>query len=126
MPNYHNQVWNEWIDVNKGRPILLSGAPALVNAQLLYTVTADPDYFDEVWIWGTGLDSALTTVTIGFGGLAIGDLIASNVPLRGNGPWCIIPGWRLGGGLPIYGYGDRSASCTLKIQINRNRKVTTA
>lgn len=126
MANYHNQVWNEWPDVNSGRQILLSGSPDIAHSQLLYTVVNDPDYFDDIWIWGTGLDGVQTLVGIGFGGLAAGDLTYANIPARGSGPWAILPGWSLGGGLPIYGFGDRSASCTLKIQVRRTRKVTTA
>jgi hypothetical protein len=125
MSNIRNEVYNQWVDGNYGRPILLS-AVSLATAQLLHTAVNDPDYFDEIWIWGNGLDSALTLVAIGFGGLAVGDLQYANIPAQGSGAWCIIPAWRLAGGLPVYGFGNRSASCNLKLQVNRTRKVTTA
>lgn len=120
-----NEVWDVPADASiSGRPILISAVTA-ATAQLLHTATNDADTFDEIWIWGFSLSGATVLATIGFGSNAnAGDQVSATIPANTSGPWCLIPGWRLQGGLPVYGYAALSGAMGVKVQVNRTLKVT--
>lgn len=129
----HNEVYGLPADgSDSGLNIALTGG-SLSAALLLHTGPTDPLLFDEIWVYGTNLNAAIYMMSIMWGGLAAKDEVPANIPVKGSGPWCIIPGWRLyGNPVPktVWGFVEAAAaaaggmSCNISI-VNRTTKVTT-
>lgn len=120
----HNEVYGVDADSSSfGAPIAIASVTA--PGQLLHTATSDPDTFDEIWLWGTNNSIGVVLLSIYFGGVIAADLITANIPTVGSGPWCVIPGWRLRSGVPVYGFASASGVVNVSININRTVKITT-
>lgn len=123
MTGFTNKIWPVHPDFSAfGAPIQISAA--VIPGILLHTTVGVADYMDEVWLWAVNTSGADNTINITFGGTGmpyrIRCLIANASP-----PKCLIPGWRMSGGLPIYGYLE-TAGNNLSVMLNINRMLKEA
>lgn len=124
MSTITNQIWPVHPDFSVfGAPIQLSSA--LTPGILLHTCIGTADMMDEVWLWAMNTSGADNTINITIGGTGmpyrVRSLITNNAP-----PKCLIPGWRLSGGLPVYGFLETAGNnLSVMLNVNRMLKVTT-
>lgn len=120
-----NEITKEFFTGSvSGAGIALASTSA--PGQLIHTATAVADYVDEIWLWVVNNDLADRIVTVQWGSAAPADStvqIAFTVANH-DGPKCIIPGWVLKDGLPLYAFcSTASLAMTVHGFVNRLHKV---
>lgn len=109
-------------------PILLSGSASGKQIKVvatstpgtaIHTAVSGSTSFDEVWLWGTNSSAATVKVTIEFGGVASpDDQIEASIPPE-SGPFLIVPGLKLNGGLLIKAFAGTANVVLISGYVNQ-------
>lgn len=109
-------------------PVLLSGstngrqikiAATATAGTTIHTVTSTANAYDEVWLWAVNSDTVSHKLTIELGGTtAPDDLIEVTIPPE-SGPFCVLAGIRLSGGVVIRAFADTTNLVLVHGNVNR-------
>lgn len=62
--------------------------------------------YDEIWLYAVNNDIVARVVSICWGGTAAEDIIAVELPARGEIPFCLVNGWLLQNSLYVKAYAS--------------------